>query len=91
MSSSRSPRSIRRTCPSRYEGDFASYSELEGSNTVRQSVRATRNVLYSREARRKIERVIEREKPDVAHLHNIYHHLSPSILGPLRKHRFRRS
>jgi glycosyltransferase involved in cell wall biosynthesis len=72
--------------PSRYEGDFASYSELDGSNTVRQSVRATRNVLYSREARRKIERIIEREKPDVAHLHNIYHHLSPSILGPLRKH-----
>lgn len=80
--STRHPESLR----SPYAGDFAAYSELDGPNTVRQSVRAARNFLYSREARIKIERVIEREKPDVAHLHNIYHHLSPSILGPLRKH-----
>jgi glycosyltransferase involved in cell wall biosynthesis len=78
--STRHPESLR----SSYEGDFAAYSELEGPSTVLRSVRAARNFLYSREARRKIERIIEREKPDVAHLHNIYHHLSPSILGPLR-------
>jgi glycosyltransferase involved in cell wall biosynthesis len=80
--STRHPESLR----SSYEADFASYSELGGRSTVRESIRAARNFLYSREARRKIERIIEREKPDVAHLHNIYHHLSPSILGPLRKH-----
>ena len=30
---------------------------------------------------RGIERAVERFQPDVAHLHNIYHQLSPSILG----------
>jgi glycosyltransferase involved in cell wall biosynthesis len=80
--STRHPENLR----SPYEGDFALYSELDGPSSVLQSVRAARDFLYSWEARGKIERIIEREKPDVAHLHNIYHHLSPSILGPLRKH-----
>jgi glycosyltransferase involved in cell wall biosynthesis len=26
------------------------------------------------------------EKPDIAHLHNIYHHLSPNIIATLKKH-----
>jgi glycosyltransferase involved in cell wall biosynthesis len=46
---------------------------------------ATANILYSREARRSVERLIAREKPDLVHLHNIYHQISPSILHSLRK------
>ncbi len=71
--------------PSPREDDFVSYFELDGPSPAGRSLRAARNFLYSNEARRKIERIIERERPDVAHLHNIYHHLSPSILGVLRK------
>jgi len=41
---------------------------------------------YYPEAARKLEQLIVKEKPDVAHLHNIYHQLTPSILKPLRKH-----
>lgn len=40
-------------------------------------------MIYSREAKRKIERLIGDFKPDIAHLHLIYHHLSPSILVAL--------
>lgn len=40
-------------------------------------------VIWSREAQRKLERLISEFKPDIAHLHNIYHHLSPSILSTL--------
>jgi glycosyltransferase involved in cell wall biosynthesis len=46
---------------------------------------ATR-ILYSREAERKMDALIRATRPDVAHLHNIYHQLSPSILRPLRRH-----
>ncbi len=46
---------------------------------------AAANILYSRGARRSIERLIAREKPDLVHLHNIYHQISPSILHSLRK------
>ncbi|MDD2757996.1 MAG: glycosyltransferase [Patescibacteria group bacterium] len=42
-------------------------------------------VIYSLEAKRKISKLIGLEKPDVAHLHLFYHHLSPSILVALKK------
>jgi glycosyltransferase involved in cell wall biosynthesis len=42
-------------------------------------------IIYSWEAKNKLESLIDTIKPDVAHLHNIYHHLSPSILPVLKK------
>lgn len=48
-----------------------------------QLIMATK-VVYSFEARRQIGDVISEFKPDIAHLHCIYHHLSPSILDALR-------
>jgi glycosyltransferase involved in cell wall biosynthesis len=42
-------------------------------------------VVYSCEARRKIKALIKQEKPDIAHVHLMYHHLSPSILLELKK------
>jgi glycosyltransferase involved in cell wall biosynthesis len=47
-------------------------------------VRAQR-VIYSLEARRKMRELLDRVSPRIAHVHNIYHHLSPSILPMLRK------
>lgn len=40
--------------------------------------------VYSFEARSKLARLIDRSGPDVCHAHNVYHHLSPSILGLVR-------
>jgi len=42
-------------------------------------------VLYSLEAKRKISRLVNETRPDIAHLHNIAHQLSPSILQPLKE------
>lgn len=47
---------------------------------IRQGIKA----VYSFEARSKLGRLIDRALPDLAHAHNIYHHLSPSILGLLQ-------
>jgi len=46
-------------------------------------VRAPR-VIYSLQARRKMAKLVERVNPRIAHVHNIYHHLSPSILSLLK-------
>ena len=46
-------------------------------------VRAVKSI-YSVEARRKLSRLIDIVQPDISHLHNIYHHISPSILGLLK-------
>lgn len=43
--------------------------------------------IYYPEAAQKIEALIESEKPDIAHLHNISHYLTASILKPLRDHK----
>jgi glycosyltransferase involved in cell wall biosynthesis len=44
------------------------------------------NLIWNREAARNLEALIQETRPDVAHLHNIYHHLSPSILPVLARH-----
>ncbi|WP_296039654.1 glycosyltransferase family 4 protein [uncultured Agrobacterium sp.] len=43
-------------------------------------------VIYSRKARRSLSALIDRVRPDVAHAHNVYHHISPAIF-PLLKQR----
>ena len=40
--------------------------------------------IYSRQARQRIRGMIEEFRPDVAHVRNIYHHLTPSILWELK-------
>jgi glycosyltransferase involved in cell wall biosynthesis len=42
------------------------------------------HAIYSRDARRRIRAMIADFRPDVAHVRNIYHHLSPSILWELK-------
>jgi glycosyltransferase involved in cell wall biosynthesis len=41
-------------------------------------------VIYSLEARHNLELLLREVHPDICHAHNIYHHLSPSILGLLK-------
>ncbi len=43
-------------------------------------------IVWNFEASRKLEQLIKEFRPDVAHLHNTYHQLSPSILWMLRRH-----
>ncbi|MFH1597742.1 MAG: glycosyltransferase family 4 protein [Patescibacteria group bacterium] len=42
-------------------------------------------IIWNLEAKRKIKKLIDQEKPDIAHIHNIYHQISPSILKVLRE------
>lgn len=53
--------------------------------SVREKVVKATKVIYSFEARRKLRELISDRRPDIAHLHNIYHHLSPSILSLLKE------
>lgn len=42
-------------------------------------------VMYSLEAKRKFKKLVNDFQPDVIHLHNIYHQISPSILSVAKK------
>jgi glycosyltransferase involved in cell wall biosynthesis len=50
---------------------------------IKNSIRIAGRLLYSTDARDRMERLLLKEKPDIVHLHNIYHQLSPSILHPI--------
>lgn len=47
------------------------------------TIRDVKRFLYNREAKMLFERFLDAVKPDVVHLHTIYHHLSRSILDVL--------
>lgn len=48
------------------------------------SARQAAHALYSRQARLKLREMVKVFRPEVAHVRNIYHHLSPSILWELK-------
>ena len=43
-------------------------------------------ILYSLEAKRKFNKITQDFKPDIIHIHNIYHQISPSILSIAKKY-----
>ncbi|WP_322936935.1 glycosyltransferase family 4 protein [Nocardioides bizhenqiangii] len=43
------------------------------------------DIVYRRSARIGMDAILDRVRPDVVHLHNIYHQLSPSILRPVAR------
>lgn len=69
-----------------YSDYFVSYVDLNRPGNVKKQVKIALNILYSLEAKRKIEALIQKIKPDIAHLNNFAHQISPSILHVLSKY-----
>src|ERR1700736_4129847 len=64
---------------------FVDDIEMQGDYSLVQKLTRLPKVIYSFEARRRLDQLVARVPPDVAHAHNIYHHISPSILGLLQR------
>jgi glycosyltransferase involved in cell wall biosynthesis len=71
--------------PSPYSRHFVSRVDLDGSGPLLRKLGAAARVVYSGESRRKLRELLASVRPDVAHLHNIAHQISPSIIGVLNK------
>ncbi|MBU1118676.1 glycosyltransferase family 4 protein [Patescibacteria group bacterium] len=63
-----------------YSKYFVSNVDFSKVSFSKEGFRVAGRMLYSFEAKKKVEKLIEDEKPDIAHIHNIYHQISPSIL-----------
>ena len=63
---------------------FCSAYRLQARARMAEKARLAAHAIYSQEARRRMRAMIEDFRPDVAHVRNIYHHLSPSILWELK-------
>lgn len=70
--------------PMAYAAHFPSYVEFR-SDSVWAQLRASARMFYSRSSETGIEEVVKDFRPDIVHLHNIYHQLTPSILRPIAR------
>ncbi|MCA9409488.1 MAG: glycosyltransferase, partial [Candidatus Omnitrophica bacterium] len=76
--------------PRNFESPYSRYfiSHVDYDNhSLPNILKCSGRMLYSWEARRGLEELIAQEKPDIAHLNNIYHQISPSIIHSLKKYR----
>lgn len=67
-----------------YDRHFVPLTDFKHSGSFTGKARLALHAVYSMEARKRIAGIIEDFRPDVAHVRNIYHHLSPSILWELK-------
>jgi glycosyltransferase involved in cell wall biosynthesis len=72
-----------RGAPTPYDRHFVPLIDFKNSSRLQQAKLAARAV-YSRDARRRLCKLIAEFRPDIAHVRNIYHHLSPSVLWELK-------
>lgn len=70
-----------------HEDMLVDYLNFDRPENLVRDFRKFRHMLWSREAAGKFERVLKEFKPEVVHLHNIYHHISPSILPVAARHK----
>jgi len=73
-----------RGAPTPYDRHFVPPIDFKQDSGPWQKLRRAGHLIYSLEARRLIRAMIKDFRPDVAHVRNIYHHLSPSILWELK-------
>ncbi len=73
-----------RNLPATYQRFFPPYVSLEPPPPgARQRLSTSARIIWSRSAAQGMASVVDAFQPDVVHLHNIYHQLSPSILRPV--------
>lgn len=73
-----------RNLPSEWSEYFVDEIEFGEQYSLAQKLAKTPKVIHSFEAQRKLSRLIDIVNPDICHAHNIYHHISPSILRTLK-------
>jgi glycosyltransferase involved in cell wall biosynthesis len=71
--------------PCQWSEYFVEEIELGVDYSLREKLLKIPKVIYSLEAQRKIGILIDKIRPSIAHAHNIYHHISPSILTVLKQ------
>ncbi|SCX19481.1 Glycosyltransferase KanE [Agrobacterium sp. DSM 25558] len=75
--------------PNNLHSDWSSHfvPEIEFGNQggLLKKVEHSLEVIYSRKARASLSSLIDQVRPDIAHAHNVYHHISPSIFPLLKQ------
>ncbi len=73
------------TAYAKYFVDHINYRELNKRKTIANGVKVLRRAIYSKDAAQRLSRLLDQVPIDVAHLHNIHHYLTPSIIRELKR------
>ena len=76
--------------PSAYDSYFADNLEVDRLQNGESSITTVKGLVrfvYNQRAAQQLARLLEKVKPDIAHVHSVHHHLSPSVLFVLKKYR----
>ncbi|MBN2190500.1 MAG: glycosyltransferase family 4 protein [Candidatus Aureabacteria bacterium] len=68
-----------------HSGCFIDNFDLNAKLSVSSRLKAAANILYSLEAKKKISFMLDECRPDIVHINNISHYISPSILHAIKK------
>ncbi len=71
--------------PSPWARYFVQEIEFGQDYSLMEKLARAPRIIYSLEARRNMRRLIAERRPAIAHAHNVYHHISPSIFGVLKQ------
>ena len=69
-----------------YKDYFVTHVDYDKSSGILSKLKAALNLLYSFEAKKQFEAFIKEIRPDIVHLNNIAHQISPSILHVIKKY-----
>ncbi len=75
----------KKNLPSPFSDYFVSNFDFNNLNW-RQKMFAPGRIIYNQEAKKKFRLLVENFQPDIIHIHNIYHQISPSILDVAKSH-----
>ncbi|MFC1640850.1 glycosyltransferase, partial [Patescibacteria group bacterium] len=68
-----------------FKNYFVSQVNFENPTTIIEKMRVLGRMMYSFEAKKKIQELLKENNVDVVHINNIYHQISPSILSAIKK------
>lgn len=72
--------------PSPYAESFVRQIDYQNTHGFLNKAKQAVKFIHSQEAIKKLKHLIDKERPDIAHLHNIYHQITPSIIPLLKRH-----
>ena len=71
--------------PSPWKKYFVSKVGYTSEYSLWEKIKGAARMFYSFETKRKINGLLDEFQPDIVHIHNIYHQLSPAILFEIKK------
>lgn len=71
---------------SKYFVSYINYDEEVKDINISSGLKVLKRTIYSNEARNKIDKLIAAERPDIIHIHNVHHHITPSIFYAIKKY-----